>query len=100
MKQWKFFNGIILLIEITIISLGSFYKHIAFGFGLGDLLWYGLMYLGLLIHLTLTWFGRKKSKNYFIRLSVIFLIFIIWICLEATIWRNSEYRWNGKIFYN
>ena len=99
MKIWKSFNLLILFFEIVFISAGTFYKHIAFGSGLGDLLWYGFIYILLLIHLILTWKNRNKSEKYFLRLSIIYFLIFIWICLEATIWRNAEYRWNGKLFY-
>ena len=32
-------------------------------------------------------------------LTLFFLIFAIFIALKATIWRGSEYKWNGSIFY-
>jgi hypothetical protein len=98
-KFWKISNLAILIIQLIICSLGTFYKHIAFGWGLGDLLWYGLMYLLLLIHLILTIKAKNKSIIRFQFLTIIFLVTTIFICLQATIWRDKEYPWNGELFY-
>jgi len=100
MRFWIIINSIILLIQTIIILLGTFYKHISFGMGLGDVIAFGFIYLLFFIHLFLTFKGKNKRLNYFRNLSIIFFILTIWICLEATIWRNTEYRWNGKIFYD
>ena len=99
-RIWKITNLIILFIQSVICLLGTFYKHIAFGWGLGDILWYGLMYLLLFTHLVLSIKGKKKTKSYFQILTTIFLVTTIFICLQATIWRDVEYPWNGKIFYD
>ncbi len=99
-KIWKIFNLIVLGILCFICALGTFYKHIAFGWGLGDLLWYLFMYVALLTHAILTIISRNKPVNRHKYLTIIFLVFTIYICLQATIWRGSEYSWNGKIFYN
>ena len=100
MMTWKLINIIIISIQVVILILGTFYKHISFGMGLGDLIAYGIMYLIFFIHLFLTTIGKDKEISYYRNLSIFFLFLTIWICLEATIWRNSEYRWNGKIFYD
>jgi hypothetical protein len=99
-RFWRYCNLTILIFQIVICSLGTFYKHIAFGWGLGDLIWYGLMYILLLVHLVLTIKGKAKPIQYFRVLTIIFLISTTYICLKATIWRGVEYRWNGNIFYN
>lgn len=96
----KYCNLIILSFQAIICLIGTFYKHIAFGWGLGDIIWYGFTYFLFFIHLILTVKGKAKSNNYFCVLIVFFLITTIYICLKATIWRGQEYRWNGNIFYN
>ena len=99
-RIWKISNLIVLGILIFICALGTFYKHIAFGWGLGDVFWYMLMYGILLIHSILTIISRNKGENIHKYLTIIFLLLTIYICLQATIWRGGEYSWNGKIFYN
>ena len=96
---WKIINCIVLGLLITICSLGTFYKHISFGFGLGDYLGYIVLYIGTILHLILFIKTRKKDIYRHILLSIIFMIFTVLIVLKATIWRGREYRWNGSIFY-
>jgi heme/copper-type cytochrome/quinol oxidase subunit 4 len=96
-KFWKTANLTILIAQLTICATGTFYKHIAFGWGLGDVLWYAVMYFFLLLHFVLT--IKSKSNRHFQILATIFFITTICICLQATIWRNAEYPWNGEIFY-
>ncbi|MFP7658013.1 hypothetical protein [Chryseobacterium proteolyticum] len=96
---WKRFNLIILIFLIIISLLGTFYKHISFGWGLGDLVGYAILYLTTIIHLIFTLIFRKKSNSFHAILTLIFLIQTIIIVLKATIWRGSEYPWNGNVFY-
>ena len=96
---WKISNVIVLGLLILICGLGTFYKHISLGLGLGDMFGYLVLYLGTLIHLILTLVSRKKGSLRHTLLTPIFLIFTILIVLNATIWRGNEYRWNGQIFY-
>ena len=98
-KFWKISNGIVLGLLILICGLGTFYKHISFGLGLGDMFGYLVLYLGTLIHLILTLISRKKGSQRHSILTFIFLTFTTLIVLNATIWRGHEYRWNGSIFY-
>jgi hypothetical protein len=98
-KFWKISNAIVLGLLILICGLGTFYKHISFGLGLGDMFGYLVLYLGTLVHLILTITSRKKGSLRHTFLTLTFLTFTILIILNATIWRGGEYRWNGSIFY-
>ena len=98
-KFWKISNAIVLGLLILICVLGTFYKHISFGLGLGDMFGYLVLYLGTLVHLILTLVSRKKGSLRHILMTIFFLTFTILIVLNATIWRGNEYRWNGHIFY-
>ena len=98
-RFWKIANWIILGVQGTICLLGTFYKHIAFGWGLGDLLWYGIMYILFITQLILTIRKLKQNSQGYLPLVLIFTITTIFICLRATIWRGVEYRWNGELFY-
>lgn len=98
-KTTKVFNLIVLGLLIIISLLGTFYKHISFGLGLGDIFGYLILYIGTLTHLILTIVSRKKGKTRHIILALIFLAFTVLISLNATIWRGPEYSWNGSIFY-
>jgi len=97
-NMWKIINSLILIFQILLCFLGTFYKHIAFGCGLGDLIWYGIMYIFLLTHLILTLRYRNQNDKLKI-IATLFFTLLVFICLKATIWRGVEYPWNGKIFF-
>ena len=98
-KIWKILNLIVLGLLILICILGTFYKQISFGLGLGDIFGYLFLYAVTIIHLVLTLILRKKGTAWHIILTITFLFFTILISLRATIWRGSEYSWNGSVFY-
>jgi ABC-type transport system involved in cytochrome c biogenesis permease component len=97
---WKIANLTILFCQFLICTLGTFYKHIAFGWGLGDILWYVLIYFLLTLNIIRTIKSKNKSSRQFRVMTLIFFILTVLICLKATIWRGIEYPWNGQIFYN
>ena len=96
---WKSANYVVLIIQIAICSLGTFYKHIAFGAGLGDIMYYGLIYLLLLAQIVSTIVLLKKKQTSFMTLTLIFFATTVLVVLKATIWRGVEYPWNGHFFY-
>ena len=98
-STWRIANLIVLGFLIIISSLGTFYKHISFGMGLGDMFGYVLLYLTTLIHLILTLVSRRKGPTRHLILTLVFFTITIWVCLKATFLRDSEYPWNGSIFY-
>lgn len=98
-RTWRIANLIVLGLLISISFLGTFYKHISFGMGLGDMIGYGWLYLTTLTHLILTIVSRKKGPGRYLILTIVFFTLTIWICLKATLWRDSAYPWNGSIFY-
>jgi hypothetical protein len=67
--------------------------------GLGDMFGYAWLYLTTLTHLILTLVSRKKGPTRHLILTIVFFIMTIWICLRATLWRDSAYPWNGSVFY-
>jgi hypothetical protein len=98
-KAWRITNLIVLGLLILISFLGTFYKHISFGMGLGDMFGYAWLYLTTLIHFILTLVSRKKGSTRHLILTIVFLTMTTWICLRATLWRDSAYPWNGSVFY-
>ncbi len=96
---WKFVNGFILFFLILLCFLGTFYRHISFGWGLGDILGYLILYGGTFVHLIATILSYKKGKHLHLVLSLGSFAFLSWVVLSATIWRGPEYRWNGSLFY-
>tara|TARA_R110000751_G_scaffold157627_2_gene263129 strand:- start:620 stop:1261 length:642 start_codon:yes stop_codon:yes gene_type:complete len=98
-KFLKISNLLILGILIVICGLGTFYKHISFGLGLGDMIGYLVLYIGTITHIVLTIKSHKKGRAVHLIFILFFSIFTALIMLKATIWRGSEYKWNGSIFY-
>ncbi len=96
---WKIFNLLVLGFLISLCVVGTFFKQISFGLGLGDLFGIAFLYAATLIHIVLTFSFRKNKTNRYMVLSLIFLVLSIAISLKATIWRGAEYRWNGDLFY-
>lgn len=96
---WYITNITILGYLILLCLLGTFYKHISFGAGLGDVLWYMLLFLVTFSHLCLTLYFGKTGILEHTYLVILFLIISIYISLKATLWRGAEYRWNGSLFY-
>ena len=98
-KFWRITNLIVLGLLILISLLGTFYKHISFGIGLGDMIGYAWLYLTTITHFILTLVSRKKGPTRHLILTSVFFTMTIWICLKVTLWRDSAYPWNGSIFY-
>ncbi len=96
--SWKIANWTIFSLEALILTVGLFLNHISFGFGLGDIFWYGIITVALISHSILIVTFKLQAK-WLRALAIIFSIFTIYVCLKATIWRGSEYSWNGNIFY-
>ena len=97
---WTISNLIILVYLIIVCLLGTFYKHISFGWGLGDILGYFVLYGITLAHLILTIFYCQEGILQYKYIAISFFIISVYISLKATIWRGREYSWNGKLFYN
>lgn len=68
---WKILNTIVLGLLILICGLGTFYKHISFGLGLGDIFGYLVLYVVTIVHLILTLTSRKKGTTRHVILTVI-----------------------------
>ncbi len=92
-------NLIVLSYLVLICILGICYKHISFGWGLGDMLGYAMLFGGTIIHLALTYGWRNSNGEFKAVIAIVFLMFSIYITLKATIWRGGEYAWNGSLFY-
>lgn len=91
-------NIVVILFMILWIIANNFYKHISFGWGLGDILVHWLYNLLSIIYLVLLVFRDQFNTQLeytlisFVVVNVIFTYF-------ATYGRGNEYKWNGSIFY-
>lgn len=98
-KKWGILNLVVLGYLILICILGMTYKHISFGWGLGDIFGYIILIAGTILHSILIFVFRNKQEKSYSVLAITFLMFSIFISLKATIWRGGEYSWNGSLFY-
>lgn len=97
---WLLLNGILLVYGAVVCLLNKYYKHISFGWGLGDVLWELFMYVTIIMHLSilLLSYDNHGFNFYWLYATVFFCLWVI-ISLKATLLRGGEYKWNGKIFY-
>ncbi len=89
--------GVYFLFMIFLI-IGNWKGYITYGYGLGDLFYLILAVIALLITSVLAFHVFIKRRR--LMLFLMFLIFsiVIFFGLNATIYRGSEYKWNGQIF--
>ena len=94
-------NILILCYELFLcLGIGVAGYSITFGAGLGDFFFFGIFYLATLIHLSLIFVWHNKSNRRLTFLLLTFVIISILFSLKATVWRDSEYPWDGiHIFY-
>jgi len=97
-NKWKIANLLVLAVELILCFISLFYKQISFGWGLGDIFGYLILFGATIIHVIVTFNSRKKGKKRHFYLTILFLILLVVISLAATIWRGSEYPWNGSLF--
>lgn len=99
----KIFSWTLIIYQIIILFL-SLSGSVTFGSGLGDL---GIILVYSIIILILSIFNRialKKEKQNgsrilpFISIGFCFIAALT-LTLYFTIWRGSEYPWNGELFY-
>lgn len=101
MQLLKTLNTIVLAFGIFLCIGGFIGFQIAFGHGLGDIIYFAILYAVTIVHLIWTIIIRKATNPIvFILPLTIFSITTMLFCLKATIWRGPEYPWNnGKLFF-
>lgn len=77
------------------IGIASYFGKIAFGHGLGDILYVVAILLLSLVFIPLVILKRSASNFSF----VVGCIFFVYLLLNSTVFRGSEYPWNGHVFY-
>ena len=83
---------------LIFFTANSIIGNIAFGHGLGDIIYHPILWVITLAYIINFAINRKKEKKLLIS-NAVFTIPITWIILSTTFWRGGEYRWNGEIFY-
>lgn len=99
-KFFKALNLVVLAAEIF-GCIGTYIGFdVVFGHGLGDVLYYAILYAATLAHLFWTFRIWKTVQLVTVLIPVcIFTIFIVLMGLKATIWRGPEYSWRNREFF-
>ena len=95
----KIINTALLVIELLICLTLSLGYKISFGNGGMDIVYFGLFFAGVFIHLVWTIRATKKGGAFTLPV-IIFSLLIIFILLKASFLRGSEFHWDGDIFVN
>ena len=92
-KLLKIAPLIILLVLSILLDTG----RVCFGYGLGDIFYYALVYAGLCIYGLYFIFKKEKPAQISIVFPTLAMIFCGYLLLSMSIWRGVEYRWDGHI---
>ena len=94
-----------ILICMSLIALLSFSGVLAYGNGLGDIIYASLAVILVILQLIITMiiFRRQKggyAPRAFYICGTIFLLFIVYLSYHFTVGRGGEYAWDGHIFFH
>ncbi len=89
---------------LSLVTLLTFNGNIAYGHGLGDLVYFILSGILALTQLTVTlviYHKQKRQLNWtaFYLCGTLFLLAAIFLTWKFTLGRGGEYSWNGNIFF-
>ena len=95
----KTLNFALLLFEILgcVVILSG--HNIEFGHGGTDFFYFCLFYFGVIVHFVWTICSTIRHKIVKLQL-IIFSLLTLFILSKATIFRGSEFPWDGDIFVN
>jgi|SRR5690554_2213327 len=85
------------LLILILLSILSMTGRVRFGLGLGDVIYHGLIYLGILVYGIYFFVTRNHLKGSHMVFPIIVIGYCGYLILMMTIWRGSEYRWNGYV---
>jgi len=95
----KILNLTILFFEILVCALILSGHRIAFGHGESDLFYFCLLYLIVTVHLIWTIVSTFKNETLKLQ-SIIFAVLTLFILSKATLFRGSNFPWDGEVFVN
>ena len=96
---------IIWFMSNVLITVGSLTGKIRFGLGLGDLIYIGVVGLAVIIAAIYYYIDFRVSGNSLVvtkrnlLVMACCLIFLLYIILKMTYWRDWESKWDGRIFF-
>ena len=91
---------LVYLIWSILIIVLNINGSIAFGHGLGDVIYLGLIFL-FTVAFALAYYKWIRKSTYSLWVKIFFvllLIEILIVMLKLTIFRGPEYPWNGRFF--
>lgn len=89
--------NILPLIILVILSILSITGRLRFGLGLADIIYHGLIYIGLIIYGIYFIAKKEVPERVNLLIPVLSIVFCGYLILSMTIWRGGEYNWNGDI---
>ncbi|MCU7552851.1 hypothetical protein OCK74_27275 [Chitinophagaceae bacterium LB-8] len=90
----------ITIIIFCLLSILPMVGLLAFGHGLGDLVYAVFLWFSTLILLFIAYLYRKThTLGKYISIMAIFLPILIFIVYKATLGRGPEYAWDGNVFF-
>jgi hypothetical protein len=93
------FISILYFLFCIIVSVGILKGILTFGLGLGDLVMLGALLFCLIITIlgiSYRWYFVSKLKYWNNLIMVFEVLSILYFLLSMSLWRGSEYPWNGK----
>ena len=95
----KIINKIFLLVLLLLCFL-TLFGYLNFGHGLGDLFYYPIIILAVIVHIFFTTrLSKFNNDNFFLILIICSFFFSISYIYAATYGRGAEFPWDGNIFY-
>ncbi len=98
MLKSLFSYSLLLLLLYLVLVFFSFQGSLSFGIGLGDIFYYILLWVTILLFAFIVYRLRRDISGLLI-FNVFFTGVAVWFILSATVWRGFEYPWNGELFY-
>jgi hypothetical protein len=93
------FISILYFLFCIIVSVGILKGILTFGLGLGDLVMLGALLFCLIITIFGIYYKRYfvTKLKYWNNLIIVFeVLSMLYFLLSMSVWRGSEYPWNGK----
>jgi len=85
------------LIILGILAMLMMSGRARFGAGLGDIFYYGLVYIGLIGYGFYFLTEKEDAEKISLIIPILSIVFCGYLMLKMTIWRDPLYRWNGDI---
>jgi hypothetical protein len=89
----------ILLIFFVLLSILGLAGKLAFGHGLGDLVYYIIVWVTSLAFIAIFIFKKAMPVPVLLFITIVFVSILLYLIYMMTLGRGAEYRWNGNVLY-